>query len=334
MKTAFIILFFIAAHCAFAQKVLLVDDDTYSKPDHYPRIKNAVALAISEKSGYELTEYIAGIDDALKLDQALSYNLIIWYCGNTGIGTHLWNENKTDNTLIPQLINEGVNLWIIGNDFLLDRYGNAPKEFVEGDFAYDILGVQTLVGESKKNDGDMGLPFIVSNTMSDLNIDTLKWDDNLWYADACVVRDGVQSIYTMAPDEYVFAGKSIMWVKSNPDKGNMIVSAFDPWFIDDSEKLHLFFSHFTEYQTTTSIKEQISTNAKIFPNPASDYIYCSNIPAPSTINVLITDILGNEFVQHIQVSDDNNWTVDIGMLPNGTYAIHANNRVFSVVICR
>lgn len=332
MKSAFAILFFIAVNSLYGQKILLIDDDTYSKPDHYPRVKNAIALAVSEKNGYELTEYTAGINDELTFEQARNYELIIWYCGNTGVGTHLWNENKTDNALIPQLIKEGITVWIIGNDFLLDRYGNAPKEFAAGDFAYDILGIKSVVGESKKDDGDMGLPYIISNTIEDSRIDTLRWADNLWYADACTLKDNVQTFYTMAPDDYMFAGKSIMWMNKS-EKGDIMVSAFDPWFIEDTEDLNLFFSYFIG-NTITNIEEQTKSAMRFFPNPASDFMYCYNIPVPSTGKVTLTDMVGNRIIKEIQMSDENRWEMNVREIPSGVYTVNTDGTIFNIVVCR
>jgi hypothetical protein len=68
-----------------------------------------------------------------------NYDLLIWYCSTDGVGNFLWNGNDTDNTDLMAYLETGGYLWVMGNDFLYDRY-DTPHTFSEGDFLYDYLG--------------------------------------------------------------------------------------------------------------------------------------------------------------------------------------------------
>lgn len=336
MMLRFCILFLFITSSVYSQKILLVDDDTYSKPDHYPRIKNAVALAIGMMPNYTFEEYIAGVDAKLDIEKARQYSSIIWYCGNTGVGTELWNGNKTDNTLLPQLLAEGKNVWIIGNDFLLDRYGNAPKDFAAGDFAYDVLGMSKLVGESKKDDNDMGLPYVVATQKLGLSVDTLRWSGgNLWYADACSLREGVVPVYTMAPQDYVFANYSCMWMNKAEGKGTVLSTTFDPWFIEDIETLNMFFYIVIKSTDMVSSLEESANDTQVtfFPNPVSDRLVFSGMK-PDNLTLSVHDMMGNQYIKTVNEYGNGQWSFDVKSLHNGIYTATSKNGTFTFIVNR
>ncbi len=85
-------------------------------------------------------------------------DLVIWFTGDDLNHLAFWNINDEDN---PELINylnlQGKKLWIIGRDWLYDRYGAAPDTFSTGDFVYDYLGISSYDVQSYRDDGNVGV---------------------------------------------------------------------------------------------------------------------------------------------------------------------------------
>jgi len=313
----------------FGQRILIVDDDTYSKPDHYPRIKNAVILASQTLPKAEIREYITGVDKPTIFDSLQKNDIVVWYCANTAVGTSLWNGTKSDNLIIPRLLERGVHIWIMGNDFLSDRYGNAPKTFTSGDFAYEYFGILRFVGESKKDDNDTGLPLLAAYTPKGSVTDTLRWTSgNLWYADACDINDDIIPLYSMGPADYTFAEKKSMWMKKGLSGGNIIISTFDPWFMD-VETMNVFFEETIMVMSGSAVSVDdraiVDTPTLIgYPQPACDMLFLSGIG--SDINhVKMMTLLGETIhlpVQHFGELS----AISTMSLPSGIYIVMSEGR--------
>lgn len=318
------------------QRIVLVDDDTYSKPDHYPRIKNAIALTAQTLPQAEVREHITGVDQPTLFDSLNKGDIVVWYCANTAVGTTLWNGNKSDNALIPALLQKGVHVWIIGNDFLSDRYGNAPIIFMAEDYAYEYFGILRFVGESKKNDNDIGLPLLSADVPKGSVTDTLTWTTgNLWYADACDVREEIIPLYSMGPADYTFAGKKAMWMKKGISGGNVIISTFDPWFMD-IETMNVLFEETIEIiakSEAVSVEEKQEPTAKtvsVYPQPSHDYVVLDGLHTECT-ELMIVTMLGEKLTVPIQ-HFGNSVRLSVASLPNGIYAIHCEGVTFMCVI--
>lgn len=84
--------------------------------------------------------------------------LVIWFTGDDSNNLAYWNVNDEDNpNLISYLNITGSNLWSVGRDFIYDRYGTAPDDFVSGDFCYNYLGIDSYDVQSWADDGNTGV---------------------------------------------------------------------------------------------------------------------------------------------------------------------------------
>lgn len=320
---------------AIGQRIVLVDDDTYSKPDHYPRVKNAVVLAAQTLPQAELREYITGVDKPLIFDSLQKNDIVVWYCANTAVGTSLWNGTKSDNLIIPSLLERGVHVWIMGNDFLSDRYGNAPKTFTSEDYAYEYFGILRFVGESKKDDNDRGLPLLAAHTPKGSVTDTLTWTSgNLWYADACEIRDDIIPLYSMGPMDYVFAGKKSMWMKKGISGGNVIISTFDPWFMD-VETMNIFFEETIELMAGNAVSVDDPATAAahsftVYPQPAHEILFIEGIGTEMK-EVAVMPLFGGTITLPVQ-RYGTRAAISTISLPSGIYAVMSEGHSHICVI--
>ncbi|HRE56436.1 MAG: hypothetical protein ACK5C0_14805 [Candidatus Kapaibacterium sp.] len=332
----FCALIFLCSVDSWGQRIVLVDDDTYSKPDHYPRVKNAVTLAAQSLPQAEIKEFVTGVDAPTVFDSLNKGDIVVWYCANTAVGTALWNGTKSDNVMIPNLLERGVHVWIMGNDFLSDRYGDAPKMFTSEDYAYEYFGIMRFVGESKKNDNDIGLPLLAAHIPKGSVTDTLTWTSgNLWYADACDIREDIIPLYSMGPSDYVFGGKKSMWMKKGVSGGNVIISTFDPWFMD-VETMNVFFEETIALMANSgavSVEEQEQYKRmalSVYPQPSSNIVTIDGLHTACDEITVVT--MTGEKTQLPLQRFGNSARLSVESLPNGIYTLHCEGLTFVCVV--
>jgi len=104
--------------------------------------------------------------------------LVIWFTGDDSNNLAFWNIADADNqALIDYLDIDGSRLWIVGRDFLYDRYGTAPDNFSAGDFCYDYLGIASYDAQSWADDGNTGLEQLdhAGGAPAIFSVDPISW---------------------------------------------------------------------------------------------------------------------------------------------------------------
>ncbi len=185
---------------ATAQMSILFVDDSQDE------FGNAEAVYASiEAAGYSATYYDAPLMGEGPDDVYLSeYDLVIWCTSSDGTELFLWNETDEDNESLQIYLEDGGMLWVMGLDFMYDRYGTPPISFEAGDFAYDYLGLNSYDAQSFGDDAGLGVPSIFPDLGSAIDgLEELSWAfSTLWWADAVTPRAEASKIYLMGDENY------------------------------------------------------------------------------------------------------------------------------------
>ena len=273
-------------------------------------------------------------------EEMYPYYPIIWYTSTDGIDRYLWNGNDTDNQDLILYLEDGGIFWLMGNDFLYDRYGVAPVNFETGDFPFDYLGIEQYAAQSYGDDGGLGVEMLThvnNNYIS--GPDTLKWVyETLWWVDGCVPSSDGIPFYRMAPESYVLSQyyPAVMLSGLNTSPINTISLFFDPALIDTEENRTALFDGILEYirrfipYGTNSIHKPDHT-MKLIPNPASyeTRVLIDGMSPDASTKFIVYDLEGRELMQCLLSAE--NQKINITGLKKGIYIIEARNpdRVFS-----
>ncbi len=308
-----------------AQSILLIDDSDDS-------IDNTATIGTGLANNGLTFDLFNAVDSAASpsLPLMANYDLVIWHTSTDFFSLNFWNQDDTDNDQISQYLEEGGNLWLIGNDFLLDRYGLAPMSFQVGDFAYDYLGIAQLVAESYTNDDFLGLPH--ARPAEDQPIPGLAlifWQlPTLMDADALTPREEAISIYEMGHDNYVFAGEStgILYAE---EIHRVLTFAFDlaqannQGLIDTTVGSVIDF--FASQIVDTEEAIDIGIESKVYPNPSSIAATLSfSLAEAADVNIDVISMLGQQVTSLLANtalaagSHQVEWQPEIG-IPNGLY---------------
>ncbi len=196
MRYLLLTLFTCLAPLAWGQRIMLVNDSK----DQFGNVDTLLG-AISDAG------YTADLFDATDLlrsptdDEMLAYELVIWYTSTDGVELNFWLQQDIDNGFLRSYLeNSRSRLWVIGNDFLYDKYGAAPVMFEAGSFVHDHLGIGRYVAQSYGDDGGLGVPYLLRERPEGGD-DTLRWQfSTLWWADALEPVPGATTIYRMGGD--------------------------------------------------------------------------------------------------------------------------------------
>jgi len=203
------------------------------------------------------------------ITEMVNYDLLIWYCSTDGVGNFLWNGNDTDNTDLMAYMETGGYLWVMGNDFLYDRYA-APHNFSEGDFVYDYLGTWEYHAQSYGDDGGTGVAELNLTAPAFSSLNTIQWIfPTAWWVDACVPVSAASSIYEMGPDGYALADYSSA-IGYASESHFAVTLFFDPALIITFQDRLQLFSDILNYFTLFSGNEEIyygRNRLQVFPNP-------------------------------------------------------------------
>ena len=134
----------------------------------------------------------------------------IWHTSSWDLGLQFWNGTDTDNPeLAIYLSQPEANLWLIGNDFLYDRFGGAPATFQSGDFAYEFLGISKYEVQSFVDDGGLGVPLAATSPGQPIpGLTDINWQfSTLWYADGFELRPEATPVYLFGDNTYSLSGK-------------------------------------------------------------------------------------------------------------------------------
>ena len=202
--------------------ILLVNDDNM-----YLTIEPVKAAMTT--AGYDYDYFDAGADNVSPSLEVLSnYELVVWYTGKDYSNLYLWNGTNTENEALKTYLDNGGMLWLQGRAFLYAMY-STPHTFVEGDFAYDYLGVKTYFAQSKSDDGNLGvsqLDLVAGNGIATTDPIIGKYS-TIWYADACELTDNAQGVYKLGPTDYVLSDYYTCYYNEVTDAQKVLTYAFE-----------------------------------------------------------------------------------------------------------
>lgn len=310
----------------YAQPSILLVDDSKDNFDN----TGFIALAL-DSAGYDYTVFDAAGDNTSPTAEELSqYDLVIWHTSTDGVGLQLWGADDVDNGNLISYLLDGGNLWLIGNDFLFDRYGAAADTFQLGDFPYDYLGIDRYIAQSYGDDGGLGVPGVEpAPGQPATGLGALDWNfATLWWADAVSPLQTAAPVYLMAGDGYSLAGMpAAVW--HNEGDFRVMSFFFDLTLVSDfqlakqtvSAVVGLFESLIsnTEAQLLPGIELQTA------PNPFAESVKLSlSLDRNAPASIQIVDLMGRKIAQPLARTElaaglhDFQWTPPSG-LPNGVY---------------
>ncbi len=261
----------------FAQdlSILVVDD---SKDDFD---NTALITAGLDNGGIGYDLFDTGAELASPTAEFMAdYDLVIWHTSTDGVGLYFWNANDEINGELALYLSDGGNLWVMGNDFLYDRY-LTPYAFAEGEFAYDFLGIQSYDAQTNIDDGGLGVPSVTPSAEQPVTgLADIDWMfATLWYGDAVTGREGSVPIYDMNGDaSYPLLGATAgLWYDNGTSKCLSfffdLALASDQSIIDNTVSSVVTF--FSGLISSTAELETSATALSVFPNPSSDFIHLS-----------------------------------------------------------
>ncbi|MEO7174630.1 MAG: hypothetical protein ABIV51_02320 [Saprospiraceae bacterium] len=140
MKISLVLGFLLSASILLAQKpisILFVKDGLNESGNSFAMQKAMDSLSIQYST---FDTKIAGKSPSFLYMQ--NFQLVIWY--SSGIErNYVWNIGGSDNTGLTTYLDNGGNLWLIGNDFLAERFGNFSQQFRPEEFPNKYLGIST-----------------------------------------------------------------------------------------------------------------------------------------------------------------------------------------------
>lgn len=152
-------------------KILLVDDDNRYNNENL--ITDALDLTGLPYSVFDCGNSDGMATDIPSVDTLQLYDLVIWFAGDDGKLDALWNAADGDNQAIMDYLNLGdKKMWIIGSDWMYDRYGGAPDVFQAGDMVYDYFGIASYDVQTHLDDGNLGVAWLTlaeGSTVSDVS---------------------------------------------------------------------------------------------------------------------------------------------------------------------
>ncbi len=320
----------ISLHCKAQGKVLFVNDNGV-----FISNTDTVLTALSAV-GIEYDLFSAR--DSLRSPTAAemqSYPLVIWYCSTDGVKNYLWGANDSDNIELIVYLETGGKLWLMGTDFLYDRYGSAPDVFQPGDFVYDYLGISDYTAQSYGDDGGLGVPELDPENIPSmiLELDTIRWIySSAWWVDGCSPVASAASVYNMGPASYPLHGlSSAVYNHYNDYAGQKeLTFFFDPALVDSYQnRVNLFlWSYASFFLLPPGFAElpEASTPLITGQNPVSDKLKFK-VPetvAGSILNVRISDLSG-KMVYNKTNSNQEVFSLDVSSFSTGSYVLSVSD---------
>jgi len=308
--------------------VLLVDDD-HNGPRESARIDSALA-----HSGYTYGTYL--IDSVMPAyDTLAAYDMVIWTTANDGADLYLWDvtdsSNFKFNAPLMQYLDSNKVVWLDGLDYMYDIFKQTPTTFATGDIVYDVMGIDTYVAQSHKDDSlgsYNGLTMALKTANNTINtLDTLQWKwSSLWYGDAFDITSDATGLYEMGPADYDFAGKINCLYKENMVTSSLRIGslgkggAYDQDAIDKIVKDMIVAAEAGTFTKSTIGIENNEAKAavKAFPNPANNQITFT-FPASNNVNISVFDIAGKKVMNEMIDGSNGSYRMNISELKSGIY---------------
>jgi hypothetical protein len=307
-------------------EALFVNDNAAFAPN-----TDTVFTTLQQSSAIEKLVFFDAVSEfrSPSFQEMLPYPLVIWYTSTDGVGLYFWDGIDADNPDLLLYIENGGMLWVMGNDFLFDRYGPAPVMFSTGDFPYDFLGIENYAAQSYGDDGQTGVAFMeyVDNTLVTGVPQQLNWIfPTLWWADACeAVEATTTPFYRMAPDTYILYPYFTAFAKHSPGENVAVSLTFDPaLMISFNARLGLF-EGILDFLKNKWLSVGIpfvagAEQVQVFPNP-----FCAEITVKTSgqdlSRISFVDIQGRELLISDEFQYNSRANLSTAHLPKGLYII-------------
>ncbi len=257
-----------------------------------------------------------------------NYDMVLWYQGNDGVDTLLWDVSDTASLgigaikftagLMEYAANGGI-IWIDGLDMLYDIYGSAPDNFATGDFIYDTFGISKYLSQSYANDGSLGVSYFQHDAGDALmTVDQIAWTySTLYFVDGLEITGDATALYTMGGDaSYPLLGQVTALYHNNYIFSGIRLGKVTPQTDLDQIISDMFAAAEAGNFQPTTINDVNNSNITIYPNPASDYIIINS--DVNNFDVEISDITGRIVISE---KAHNNSTINISNLTAGIYSV-------------
>lgn len=263
-----------------------------------------------------------------------NHNLVIWYLSSDGVGRYFWNGDDTDNNHLRLYLEQGGMLWVIGTDFMYDRYAT-PYSFGAGDFVYDYLGVGEYHAQAYADDGFLGVPQLdLAEGIDWLSLNPVQWVfATLWYVDAIATSPNAEAVYMMGPESYVFSDYAAA-VKLSADSFRTMSFFFDFALIDSPANRQTLMNEVLNYFSNLVNTNELSTidnEFSISPNPASDIInihYKNDLFSNEMVQVY--DLTGKLMFESAISTDMHQ--LSVSSLKNGIYFVKLGDKTRKLII--
>ena len=237
------------------------------------------------------------------IDLMADYDLVIWHTSTDGDFLNFWNGDQSDNGNLSLYLEEGGSLWLIGNDFLFNRYGVPADTFQTGDFVYDYLGIAQYDAQAYGDDGNNGVPEVrPAENQPITGLDLIFWQfPTLWWADILTPRAEAITIYEMGHDNYVFAGESTgIWHAGENHRA--LTFAFDLALANNQEIIDLtvgsVVEFFAGFIVDTEVINDLATAIEVYPNPSSGLATLSfSLAEAADVGIDVVNMLGQPVAQ-------------------------------------
>jgi len=335
-----ITLFVGAAVYAQDISILLVDDSD----DAFENTANIEAGLSNNSIAYDLFDAV-GSTASPSIEELRNYDLVIWHTSVDLDNLHLWNELDEDNGNLELYLEEGGNLWLIGLDFLYDRYNIPQDTFQTGDFVYDHLGIASYDAQSYGDDDNFGLPLVrPAEDQPIMGLVEINWIyPTLWWADVVTPREEASTIFVMGHDNYVFLGETAaLWYDNGTSKA--LTFTFDLALANSQELIDTTVGSIVGFfaEQITDVEQILgnSTKVSLYPNPTNQLAQLSfelseaaqveidvvNMNGQSVASICTTQTLAAGLHQF-------NWT-PAPQVPDGLYQIRirVNDELYTKAI--
>jgi len=281
-----------------------------------------------ESAGYTFEFFDAeGMGESPSAEEMEAFDLVIWHTSNDGTGLWLWGGDDTVNEELIEYLSSGGSLWLVGLDFMFDRYGVPPGNFQPESFPYDYLGIESYDVQSYGDDGELGVPAVYPDAQAPVSgLASLTWIfETLWWVDGVSLNDFASPVYRMGNEEYVFYENICgAWFDDGNHRAltyffDLAVAETEAMIIENVEAV---LGHFESLLLSSSAdwgRDEIS----VYPNPCSSEVTIEFRSSDRIQSLKLKDLSGRVLQDGEEVAQLNrgiNLRIDDG-LSNGVYLL-------------
>lgn len=296
MKVIFTFLFCCSLMVCSAQLSVLFVDDSNDNFDNSVVFRDAVTA-----SGFESTLYnVPDSSSGPSVQYMDNFDLVIWHTSSIGNGLELWDGIGEDNENLKGYLDGGGMLWLVGLDFLFDRYGVPPASFQEGDFVNEYLGVSSYDVQSYGDDDGLGVPAVYPDENTSISgLNNLDWTfATSWWVDGVTPNENAEVVYRMGDESYIFAEKPC-GIYYETEDFKTLTYFFDLAQVANEDMLGetvlAVLNHFNDFVLALPDSELLLTELSVFPNPAKNNTSLSfSLEKAMLISVEIIDVQGKK----------------------------------------